>query len=62
MPITGRLCNRPYFVVVSDPLEGEVLELTRTESRTVTLASVPGAVVFRRIIVLLLWVLFILRR
>lgn len=52
--------NRPDFVVVNDPLQGEVLELAGIESGTVTLGSVSGAVVFARIVVLLLWVVFIM--
>lgn len=55
------LTDRPDFVVVNDPLEGEVLELAGTESGTVTLGSVPGAFVFGRIVVLMLWILFILQ-
>ncbi|MFD2516013.1 serine hydrolase domain-containing protein [Pontibacter locisalis] len=53
--------GRPDFVVVNDPLEGEILELAGTESGTVTLGSVPGVLVFGRITVLILWIIFIIR-
>lgn len=55
------LTDRADFVVVTDPLAGEVLELAGTESGTVTLGSVSWAYVFGRILVLMLWILFILR-
>lgn len=55
------LTDRLDFVVVTDPLAGEVLELAGTESGTVTLSSVPGALVFGRIIVFILWGIFIFR-
>jgi hypothetical protein len=55
------LTNRTDFVVVTDPLEGEVLELAGTESGTVTLGPVPGALLFGRIVVLILWIILIIR-
>ncbi|MER2999254.1 serine hydrolase domain-containing protein [Pontibacter populi] len=53
--------DRPDFIVVNDPLEGEVLELAGVESGTVTLAPVHGTIVFGRIAMFILWVLFILQ-
>lgn len=53
------LTDRPDFVVVTDPLDGQVLELAGKESGTVTLGSIPGAIVFGRIAVLMLWIILI---
>ncbi|MBC5991467.1 serine hydrolase domain-containing protein [Pontibacter cellulosilyticus] len=53
--------GRPDFIVVHDPLEGEVLELAGVESGTVTLAPVNGTIVFGRIAMFILWALFILQ-
>ena len=52
------LTGRPDFVVVNDPLEGEVLEMAGKEGGTVTLSRVSGVWVFGRIVVLLLWIVF----
>lgn len=53
--------GRPDLVVVNDPLEGQVLELAGAESGTVTLAQVTSTIVFGRIALFLLWVIFILQ-
>ncbi|WP_162055236.1 serine hydrolase domain-containing protein [Pontibacter pamirensis] len=53
--------GRPDFVIVTDPLEGEVLELAGKESGTVTLGAIPGAILFGRIAVLMLWVILVIQ-
>ncbi|WP_172798070.1 serine hydrolase domain-containing protein [Pontibacter akesuensis] len=52
--------GRNDFVVVNDPLAGQVLELAGAESGTVTLAPVPAILVLGRVVVFLLWIAFVL--
>lgn len=52
--------QRADFIFVTDPLEGEAFELAHRRSGTITFGSIPGALVFTRIGVLLLWVVLIL--
>jgi CubicO group peptidase (beta-lactamase class C family) len=52
--------KRAELIFVSDPLAGEVFELANVRSGTVTYGSIPGAFVFARILVLVLWILSII--
>lgn len=52
--------QRAELVFVRDPLAGEVFELANVGSGTITFDSVPGAFVFARLVVFILWLLFIL--
>ncbi len=55
------LTDRQDFIIVNDPLEGEVLELAGKESGTVTLGSIHGVSLFGRIFILGLWIIFVIR-
>lgn len=51
--------KRAELILVNDPLVGEVFEVANDRSGTVTYGSIPGAFIFARILVFILWILFI---
>ncbi len=52
--------KRTELIFVNDPLGGEVFELANVWSGTVTYGSIPGAFVFAKILLLILWILSII--
>ena len=57
-PIDAKI---PNMAIVNDPLEGKVLEVAAGGYGTTTLASIPGILFFGRLLVLIIWMLFMVR-
>ena len=52
--------KRAELIFVNDPLAGEVFELANPRIGTITFGSIPGAFVFTKVLVLILWILSII--
>ncbi|MFD3003592.1 serine hydrolase domain-containing protein [Pontibacter toksunensis] len=51
--------KKAELIFVNDPLAGEVFELANVANGTVTFATIPGAFFFARILLFILWLLFV---
>lgn len=53
--------GRVEIALVEDPIAGNVFELANVGNGTLTFGKIPGIVFFGRIMILVLWILFIIR-